>query len=414
MAIFHMSFKVLKRSEGKSSVYLSAYQNREKTIDNRTGATWDYSKKEGFHGSTILSPAGTPKDLIESSATLWNAVEATEKRKDAQLSRYFDVAIPGELDDDQKRQIVIDYCKENFVAEGMIADIAFHDLDSHNPHAHVMLTMREVTPTGFGNKVREWNNKENINIWRNNWEVIANKKLKENGYKSRIDCRTIEEQRNEAIEKSKSQKKPKLQAHWEAKAIELNRNPMQRISRTEWGESSIYARIHEQEERDILKKIARLHYKKLTHQPKKKAPDIIKETKKDKIKMKEKTNKKRIEELKEKVNALLTKNVDKIKNAFNKYKQKKPKDKPEDRPENFKSKYKTDRFGNHTLIEDEKGGWERNNQIKINIQINKQREIEEARIEKVRKEDAEIREQERLNREKETNKQNIKAGRKYK
>ena len=64
MATFHISFKKLRRSEGKSSVYLSAYQNREKTKDNRTGATWDYSKKEGFFGSAILSPAGTPAELV--------------------------------------------------------------------------------------------------------------------------------------------------------------------------------------------------------------------------------------------------------------------------------------------------------------------------------------------------------------
>ena len=162
MAIFHMSFKILKRSEGKSSVYLSAYQNREKTIDNRTGATWDYSKKDGFFGSTILSPAGTPADLVADSASLWNAVEAAENRKDAQLCRYLDIAIPKELDDGQKKQLVLDYCQENFVDYGMIADIAFHDLNSHNPHAHVMLTLRTISPAGFGNKEREWNKKDKI------------------------------------------------------------------------------------------------------------------------------------------------------------------------------------------------------------------------------------------------------------
>ena len=162
MATFHISFKKLRRSEGKSSVYLSAYQNREKTKDNRTGATWDYSKKEGFFGSAILSPAGTPAELVKDSGTLWNAVEAGEKRKDAELCRYVDIAIPKELDDGQKKQIVLDYCQENFVDYGMIADIAFHDLDSHNPHAHVMLTLRTVSPNGFGNKQREWTNRENI------------------------------------------------------------------------------------------------------------------------------------------------------------------------------------------------------------------------------------------------------------
>ena len=198
MATFHISFKKLRRSEGKSSVYLSAYQNREKTKDNRTGATWDYSKKEGFFGSAILSPAGTPAELVKDSGTLWNAVEAGEKRKDAELCRYVDIAIPKELDDGQKKQIVLDYCQENFVDYGMIADIAFHDLDSHNPHAHVMLTLRTVSPNGFGNKQREWNNRENIEAWRVNWEIIANDRLKKYGHKSRIDSRSLKDQKEEA------------------------------------------------------------------------------------------------------------------------------------------------------------------------------------------------------------------------
>ena len=177
MATFHISFKKLRRSEGKSSVYLSAYQNREKTKDNRTGATWDYSKKRDF--SALLSfPCRHTCRTGEGLRHPLNAVEAGEKRKDAELCRYLDIAIPKELDDGQKKQIVLDYCQENFVDYGMIADIAFHDLDSHNPHAHVMLTLRTVSPNGFGNKQREWNNRENIEAWRVNWEIIANDRLK--------------------------------------------------------------------------------------------------------------------------------------------------------------------------------------------------------------------------------------------
>ncbi|WP_410260830.1 MobA/MobL family protein, partial [Klebsiella pneumoniae] len=77
------------------------------------------------------------------------------------------------MDDGQKKQIVLDYCQENFVDYGMIADIAFHDLDSHKLHDHVMLTLRNVSRNGFGNKKREWNNREKIEAWRVNWEIIA-------------------------------------------------------------------------------------------------------------------------------------------------------------------------------------------------------------------------------------------------
>ena len=153
MAIYHLSFKLCKRSEGKSSVYLAAYQNRNKFTDNRTGAVWNYSKKEGFDGSLILAPPEAPGWLTESSEALWNEVERTERQKNGQTARYFDVALPVELDDKQKKDLLIRYCQENFVNEGMIADIAFHDLNSKNPHAHVMLTMKNVGPEGFLKKI---------------------------------------------------------------------------------------------------------------------------------------------------------------------------------------------------------------------------------------------------------------------
>ncbi|MBR7331659.1 MobA/MobL family protein, partial [Klebsiella pneumoniae] len=78
----------------------------------------------------------------------------TERQKNGQTARYFDVALPVELDDKQKKDLLIKYCQDNFVDEGMIADIAFHDLNSKNPHAQVMLTMKNVGPEGFLTKNR--------------------------------------------------------------------------------------------------------------------------------------------------------------------------------------------------------------------------------------------------------------------
>ncbi|MDH8227895.1 MobA/MobL family protein, partial [Klebsiella pneumoniae] len=98
----------------------------------------------------------------------WNTIEKSEKRKDAQLAREFNIALPVEMTDEQKKALAIDFCNENFVKNGMIADIAFHKLDSDNPHFHVMLTTRKLTPdgSGFGQKVREWNSKEQLQEWR--------------------------------------------------------------------------------------------------------------------------------------------------------------------------------------------------------------------------------------------------------
>ncbi|WP_176138721.1 MobA/MobL family protein, partial [Salmonella enterica] len=79
-----------------------------------------------------------------------------------QTARYFDVAIPCELSNEDKIKLVAEYCQKNFVDKGMITDIAFHDLDSNNPHAHVMLTLKPITADGFGKKDRSWNDKKNV------------------------------------------------------------------------------------------------------------------------------------------------------------------------------------------------------------------------------------------------------------
>ncbi|EAR0243226.1 hypothetical protein AC799_23590 [Salmonella enterica subsp. enterica serovar Newport] len=332
MATFHISFKKLRRSEGKSSVYLSAYQNREKTKDNRTGATWDYSKKEGFFGSAILSPAGTPAELVKDSGTLWNAVEAGEKRKDAELCRYVDIAIPKELDDGQKKQIVLDYCQENFVDYGMIADIAFHDLDSHNPHAHVMLTLRTVSPNGFGNKQREWNNRENIEAWRVNWEIIANDRLKKYGHKSRIDSRSLKDQKEEAERKAVFAKTPKEKAKWISKTIELDRTPMTRIHRHQWRKGQ-KLRAMEQKEKALLLKIANVTYLQQTKPPQ---PEETMKIEKKPL----------ARSIIDNLKALYkkTQHIFKSKPNLNK----KKKEEKED-PQNFVSSYVINEFGEHIL-----------------------------------------------------------------
>ncbi|EON3145596.1 MobQ family relaxase [Salmonella enterica] len=362
MAIFHMSFKILKRSEGKSSVYLSAYQNREKTIDNRTGATWDYSKKTGLYDSFILSPAGTPAELVQDSGTLWNAVEATEKRKDAQLSRYFDVALPVELDNEQKKQLILDYCQENFVSYGMIADIALHDLDSKNPHAHVMLTMREITPEGFKNKVREWNDKENIEAWRNNWEVSANKALKNNGHKSRIDSRSLEEQKEEAERKAVFAKTHQAKSRWIAKSIELDRTPMTRIHRHNWKEGQKLRKL-EQEEKRVLYKKAALTYHKMT---KPIEPEQSMNIQKTPIAQKIKSI---FETAKNKINS-------KISDLFKSKKQK----------EEFSSNYIINELGEHILKSDNHN-WQSKNNEKIKQQVREKKEREEAERQRLKEED---------------------------
>ncbi len=237
MAIFHLSFSMLKRSAGKSSCYLAAYNARERIEDVRTGDVYDYSYRSDLFHHCILAPEHTPFNFIENSAVLWNEIEKVEKRKDAQLSRYFDIAIPVELDNDAKIALVKNYCKRNFVSKGMIADISFHDLDSHNPHAHVMLTLREITPQGFGNKNRSWNEHDLMDEWRASWSRMSNRALERTGSANRMDHRSLAAQREEAIAFAKAaQEKGRedIANEYLAKAIELARPALTRIDRKSW------------------------------------------------------------------------------------------------------------------------------------------------------------------------------------
>lgn len=202
MAIFHHSTSIIKKSSGKSAISAAAYRSGGKLTDYKDGKTYDYSRKSGVDYSVILSPipAVGKNAWLKNRSDLWNLVEAGEKRVDAQLAREVTIAIPKELKREDQIALVEEYIQSNYVSRGMIADVNFHNLDEHNPHVHVMLTMRELTisddgSASFGNKNRSWNDKKLATEYRKNWEVIANKYLDKVGNKyTRIDCRTLEEQ----------------------------------------------------------------------------------------------------------------------------------------------------------------------------------------------------------------------------
>jgi hypothetical protein len=192
MAIYHASVKVFSRSSGASSVAAAAYRAGSKLDDLRRGVTHDYSRKSGVNDSHILLPKGAPA-WASVREHLWNAVEASENRKDAQLCRELEVALPIELDKKAQRNLVISFAKKIFVEQGMVADIALHNLDGHNPHAHIMLTMRRFNEGAFGKKERAWNEKSLLLKWRNDWADWTNKALEQAGSLERIDARSYAE-----------------------------------------------------------------------------------------------------------------------------------------------------------------------------------------------------------------------------
>ncbi|HEM8880403.1 TPA: MobA/MobL family protein [Providencia stuartii] len=203
MALMHMQFKILKRSEGKSAVYLTAYNNRLRARDERTGELYNYTKKEDLYYSEVMLPNNAP-ERFRDAVTLWQNIEQVESRKDAQLARYFIVALQNELTLEQNKKLLKRYIKKNFTDKGMIADIAIHD-DKNNPHAHVMLTLREVNENGFSNKKREWNNPALVEIWRKKWSYEVNKTFQELNIKKGISHLSTLRQKEQLIDLAKTQ-----------------------------------------------------------------------------------------------------------------------------------------------------------------------------------------------------------------
>jgi hypothetical protein len=197
VADYRFSAKVIKRSNGQSAVAAAAYRAGERLLDDRTGQTADYSRKAGVIHAEVMTPEGTP-DWMRDRAQLWNAVEAAERRKDAQLAREIQLSLPHELDQAQRKALLLDFVQEQFVGKGMIADIAIHapnaEGDQRNHHAHVMLTMRELTGEGFGNKARDWNSPDQLAQWREQWAHHQNRTLERYGHAARVDHRSFEAQ----------------------------------------------------------------------------------------------------------------------------------------------------------------------------------------------------------------------------
>ena len=213
--------QIIKRSAGRSVVAASAYRAGERLHDERQNLTHDYRNRGGVEHTELLFPADAPEWTRGiGRETLWNAVEAGEKRKDAQTARELRIMIPRELDPATRITLVRDYLAHSFVAKGMVADVCWHNTiasdGQEQPHAHVLLTMRPLCAEGFGLKSRHdwvpdptgrthedgrpvmvvsnkdsWNSPDYFEQCRVDWENIANAALQKAGSAERIDRRSL-------------------------------------------------------------------------------------------------------------------------------------------------------------------------------------------------------------------------------
>lgn len=197
MAIYHFSVKVISRATGASAVASAAYRSASRLHDERLDRDHDFTNKSGVVHSEVMLPDGAPEHLAN-RATLWNAVEAGEKRKDAQLSREVEFAIPREMDQAQGIELARDFVQREMVDRGMVADLNVHwdvGVDGlAKPHAHVMLSLRGMGEDGFGAKVRDWNRTELVEHWREAWADHVNERLAQLDIDARIDHRSLDAQ----------------------------------------------------------------------------------------------------------------------------------------------------------------------------------------------------------------------------
>ena len=226
MAIYHLCIKIISRGKGKSAVAASAYRSGEKIKNEYDGIVHDFTRKGGIAYTEILLPQNAPQEFVNRSV-LWNSVEKIEKSKNSQLAREIEIALPKELDREKQIELVREYVKENFVKVGMCADIALHDKNDRNLHAHILLTMRPLNEDKTwgakskkeyildenGEKVKlkngnyktrkidtvDWNEQDKAEEWRKSWADITNKYLKENSIQEKVDHRSYQRQGIEQI-----------------------------------------------------------------------------------------------------------------------------------------------------------------------------------------------------------------------
>lgn len=240
MAIYHLRATMISRSAGRSATAAAAYRSATHIEDHRTGLSFDYRARSGIDHVEILTPADAP-GWAKDRAALWNAVEAAETRKNSQVAREIRVALPDELDHGQRVELVRDFCQRQFVDRGMVADIALHapgrEGDDRNHHAHILLTTREIAAEGFTTKNRDWNAVDVLEGWREAWAHDSNLALELSGHAERIDHRTLEAQRVEALELSVAAQEHGDEAEalrQTVRAVELDRQPLPQLSAGAW------------------------------------------------------------------------------------------------------------------------------------------------------------------------------------
>jgi len=201
MASYHLSVKSTSRAKGQSSVAAAAYRSGERLLDERTGGVHDFSRKSGIEQKEIIAPSGAP-EWVKNRERLWNAVEQSEKRKDAKVAREFEIALPSELSKNEQQALAREFAQTLADRYGVAVDMAIHRPhrkgDERNAHAHLLTTTRGIMPEGLGAKCRVLDSpktsRAEVEQLRELWAKMQNQALERGGHEVRVDHRTLEAQ----------------------------------------------------------------------------------------------------------------------------------------------------------------------------------------------------------------------------
>lgn len=199
MAIYHLSVKTISRSHGRSATAAAAYRAAAEIVDERTGEIHDYTRKGGVEYTEIILPDNAP-DWATDRAKLWNAAEQAETRKNSTVVREFEIALPSELSEKERKTLAIDFAKEIVERHGVAADVAIHEPnrggDNRNHHAHILITTRQLTEQGFTKKTRELDDRKSgeVERWRERFAELQNESFKKNGIDETVDHRSLKDQ----------------------------------------------------------------------------------------------------------------------------------------------------------------------------------------------------------------------------
>lgn len=208
MASYHLSVKTIKRSAGRSATAAAAYRAGERIDCQREGRVHDYTAKQGIEDSFIVAPEHAP-DWAQDRAALWNAAEERETRRNSVTAREWELALPSEIGAEERAEITRAFAEQLVERYGVAVDVAIHvphrEGDQRNHHAHVLTSTRRLEAEGFTDKTRVLDAAKTggieIEAMRETWAELQNRALERAGERERVDHRSLDAQRESALER---------------------------------------------------------------------------------------------------------------------------------------------------------------------------------------------------------------------